>query len=231
MSQIFEWAANEVEIALEKAENETERAAIKTAFASLTTIHDILNDIEEDVRPSMNVVNMFLKQLMNFQPLTPIEDNPEDWELDRTEEDGTTISHHKRLPTLTECVRADQKRILSDSGRYYCFDILNSDQGPYSGGLPGRVLDDIAPIGFPYLPVGKACLFTKNFRVFDEPDLDDKVAGWDTVGIIRVKMADGTIHEVNKFFKLSLDGIWQEIPEVEYDSRFKKYQARMKKES
>lgn len=185
---------------------------------------------------SPGAVKAILLQLLNKEPLTPIEDGEDDWVLVRgytptleTQQDDSPweIYEHKRRSTLfkriiynCETGLADRTD-LSDSERCICIDV-NDPNNMYTGGIGQAILDEMIPITMPYMPLGKIKIFTEGFKYNDKFE-----GGCDTRAVLYFRMPDGEMKQVKRFFKqdhVIKDPI--EITEAEYFARKKEVMSR-----
>lgn len=221
------WAQEELRIAIEteeKSQGENSEKDTKRA-------NDILKALETaegcyevilDSRAPRSLVSQMLSQLMNGQPLSPIYDTDDIWELDENQPEYGIKYVCKRLPTLTKLVTKDEggeeKVEYNDLGRYYCFDLAHSNR-PFTGGLGGAVLNALEPITFPYYPIGKYSIFTERLRAYQDISEDDV----DTIGILRIRYPTSQIFTVEKYFKLTPDKEkWVETDRADYQARRRK---------
>lgn len=170
-------------------------------------------------------------QLLNEDPLTPIEENvEEDWILvggfdpaAGNENPGFSMYRNRRRATLFKKVTYDRKTgeedevKYTDSGRYICMDINTNEI--YSGGMGSLILDEMMPITFPYSPIGKIKIFTEDFKAFQECEED-----FDTIGVLYMRDTTGKMIEIKRFFKK--DHMTKDVVEInvnEYMARKKKW--------
>lgn len=221
------WAREELRIAIEiekkswgeNSENDPKNLASDDTINSLSGAVFCYNYILNSGAPR-GLVSQMLKQLMNDQPLSPIHENEDIWELDEEQPEVGTKYFCKRLPTLTKLVTIDEegkeKVKYNDSGRYYAFDTFQPGR-LYTGGLAEGVLNDLVPIKFPYHPMGKFAICTERFKSY--PTTSDV----DTIGILHMRVPDGHVIPIDKYFKLTPDtGKWVKINGADYQSRRKK---------
>lgn len=223
------WALKEIDLAknLEGDENEYYNAAY-LAFC------DFLDRTEHLDKPG--IAKMIFTQLLHKEPLTPIEDDEDNWVIVEgfdpaagNDNPGWTIYQCKRRPTLFKKVTYDRKTgekdgvKFSDTGRYICIDI-NTEQ-MYTGGIGPAILDELFPISMPYSPLGKIKIFTEDFKCHEDFDGD-----FDTVGILYFRMPDGQMKEIKRCFKEDYKTHeMKEINMTEYLARKKKAEGMKKK--
>lgn len=222
-----EWAKNEIELAIknEHQPNATEKE-IQFGTGCFEAALHAYETMVEDVNAGKGALGLnaqILIQLVNKLPLTPIDDISDNWEEIASDEHGI-LYRCKRLDSLNKLVKPDKTVKFTDTNRYYCVDI-NDPESPFTGGLAGRVLDDILPIQFPYQPVGKIRIFLEQFSAY--PDKKEP----DTFGVLYFRFPDGQMQNANRYFKSDpKTEEWEEIRMTEYGSRRKKWQARVQRE-
>lgn len=222
-----EWGKKEVELAAAKEPdgNQVYNAAYR-AFCDVV-------DHAESV-PEKDDVIFVLETLLHSMPLTPIEDTEDEWETDAgidpaTENDnpGYTIYQSKRRRSLFK------KVTYSDKGNIVCFDDLNAydcidirTNQMYVGGMGPVVLNEMFPITFPYMPIGKVKIFTEDFKYHTDHEGD-----YDTAGVLYFRMTDGQMVKVMRFFKKDYNTDEMiEIAEGEYMERKRKFEFNTKEE-
>lgn len=175
----------------------------EAAYQTFCNFVDYTSDLK-----SPGAVKAILLQLLNKEPLTPIEDGEDDWVLVRgytpasgTDDSPWEIYGHKRRSTLFKRVIYNREtglvdRVdLSDYERCVCIDI-GDPNNMYSGGIGQVILDEMIPVTMPYMPLGKIKIFTEGFKY------DDKFEGdCDTKAVLYFRMPDGEIKKVKRFFK------------------------------
>lgn len=226
------WAREELRRAIEIEENSRgEKSEKDPRNLAAEDAVNALNIAEWCYETGLNsgaprgLVCQIFNQLMQDQPLSPIQEDEDIWEWleeRRGISPGESYIKYfcKRLPTLTKLVTTDEngeeKIKYNDSGRYYCFDAFQQGR-LYTGGLAEAVLNELVPIEFPYYPTGKFAIFTERFRSYPTtPDVD-------TIGILRMRAPDGHTIFIDRYFKLTPDGDkWIQTDGADYQSRRRK---------
>lgn len=220
------WAQEEVRIAIEIEKNsrgeksdDVSEDLTNDIVQALTTAalcygHILYNDVPK------GLVSKILNQLIQEQPLSPIHENDDIWELHDEQSEHGTKYFCTRLPSLTKLVTTDEngeeKVKYNDTGRYCCFDIFQPGR-LYTGGLAEAVLNELVPIEFPYHPMGKFAICTERFKAY--PTTSDV----DTIGILHMRVPDGHVVPIDRYFKLTPDtGTWVQTDGADYQSRRKK---------
>lgn len=221
---MLDWARREVEIACKrenpnKKEGEFDygRACYESA---LKAFESLCGDGHSGF--SIKMTQAILNRLINGQPLTPIEDADDIWNMCSRPKDGPEVYQCKRMCSLFKRVYADGTVKYSDNNYSYCINIHNSNS-TYSSGLVGRIINEMFPITMPYMP-------GEPIKVYCEDFLTDKKNGdFDTVGVFyALKTENGKQEriEINRFFRAPKGdekGNWVEISKEEYTQR--KYES------
>lgn len=234
MSNVKEWAKREIELAMTGERFEGKEAIDELYKVALEAFCDLSDKVDQVDKPGL--AKTLITQLMHGDPLTPIEDNEEDWVVVEgfdpavgNENPGWTIYQCKRRNSLFKKVSYDRKTGEEDSVEYndtersICYDINTNNA--YTGGMGPAVLNKFDPIKMPYQPLGKIRIFTEDFKCHEDYDGD-----FDTVGVLYFRDPDGEVRQVMKFFKEDYKTKQMvEINKTEYLSRKKKYMERRKK--
>lgn len=155
--------------------------------------------------------SLILKRLLDGDPLCSLTDEEKWWmPLDGSQD----LSYHIRRPSLTRKLEEDGSYFYLDNKRVECID-QNDPMHPYTNGVIEYILvNQISPIKFPYMPVGKFKVYTERF-LYDEKN---KEYGHDTLMITYVRTPAYRMLRIYKYYKISEDG-WIEIYEWEYAER------------
>ena len=212
--KVLDWARKEVEIACRKKKTKKDmkycyRSALK-AFESLCE--------DSHSSSSLSVTQDILNKLIDGQPLTPIEDKDDTWEVGGFPKDKCSrVYQCERLSSLFKEVRNDGAITYDDLERLYCVDIDNTDNTYMASGLVRRIINERFPITMPYTP-------GKPFKVYCKRFLSrQKYGDRQTIGILFVRNPkEDCIYEINRFFReteINEEGDWIEISEDEYEER------------
>lgn len=158
-----------------------------------------------------------LFSLLKGENLSPIEDLDEDWELicgmDSDIYCGSfSIYQCLRRPSLFKKV-AQNKIEFIDKDRAIFIDIDSKNEYDIDT-IALKILDEEAPITFPYLVSEKIKVYTDHFN---SEGIKDAII--DTFGILFFLMPSGELKEVKRFFKIDSDGKIVEICSAEYFQR------------
>lgn len=224
-----EWARKEVELAVSHESHPEEATPEQVDFGVVcfkSALHafEVLVDENQGGDGALGLSAQILNQLINRQPLSPVDDIPENWEEISKDENGTTY-RSTRIESLIRYIRNDGASLCTDASRYYCVDINNPNK-PFHGGLGAQMLDEMVPITFPYQPVGKIRIFLEQFPTYPDKPTND------TIGVLYFRFPDGQMQNVNRFLKENHETKkWEEIQMTEYNARRTKWLARVEREA
>lgn len=232
------WAKKEMDLATAQvsfgAPDETKKEIFKYYEEAFLAYCDFLDHMEKLDRSDLS--KTIFRQLLNEDPLVPIEDNDIDWVVI----EGFDPSHDNASPgwSIYQCKRRSSlfKKVIynketgeiertkySDAERYICIDI--NTERVYSGGMGPVVLDELIPITMPYFPTGKIKIFTEEFKAYED------TGDFDTIGVLYCRLTDGRIKEIKRFFKENHETYKMvEIDRNEYLARKKKTEGRKQKQ-
>ena len=209
------WANNEVNRALDReinsdGDDEDGYCYAEGCYKSALDAFAVLCEYGHS-GASISITANILNRLINGQPLTPIEDIPEDWREAWKENDSVKHYQNKRLSSLFKDVYSDGRIEYSDVNAYECID--EGSDIPYHGGGAGQIFHKYFPITFPYYPP------TKKYRIITRTVLfDPKNGDFDTKAYLKIISPDGKETEVNRYFGETKNG-WQEIDCYEFYRR------------
>ena len=155
---------------------------------------------------------------MNGQPLTPIEDTDDIWDVRAANGYGYRSYQCMRMSSLFKHVYPDGIVKYSDVDRSYCLNI-NDPKVSYSLGLVRDIIDEMFPITMPYIPGNPIKVYCEDFLT------DKKNGDFCTVGVFYALKTEAGKQEkidINRFFREPEDdepGAWIEISKEEYDER------------
>lgn len=226
VEEVKEIARHEVELALEENRVDHNEKLDKVYKEALRLFCDFVDGIAEAQLPEAAVYSVF-SQLMDQNPLTPIEDKEDDWvlvegfdpALGNEEHPEYSLYRNKRRSSLYKKIiygKEDPEIIFSDTSRAISVDIDTKSFGFSEMGL--AVLDETIPITFPYEPIGKIKIYEEKFKCYEESNAEH-----DTIGVLYFRFVDGRMLKVDRFFKKSLGGRnFEEITKQEYLNRKEK---------
>lgn len=217
---VLDWAKREVEIACKKENPNGKEGEFDYGCACYESALKAFKSLCDDDHSgfSIKMTQAILTRLLDGQPLTPIEDTEDIWDVCSCPEDGPKVYQCKRMSSLFKHVYADGSVKYSDINSSYCIDI-HDPHNTYSSGLVGKIIDEMFPITMPYMP-------DKPIKVYCEDFLTDKKNGdFDTVGVFyMLKNENGKQEkiEINRYFRepeSDEEGSWTEISKEEYYKR------------
>lgn len=197
-----DWGEKELKLVKDSLDDKDLSVLYDKAYEAYCNFVENIYDDDIDVL-KIQIIKTIFMQFINNEPLTPIRDNEDDWEVvdkEENDEHKYLIYKCKRRYTLFKKVTYDKNNgniintKFSDTGRYMCVDINTGKT--YVGGLAGLILDETIPITMPYSPIGKIKIYTEDFKCYDDKETDP-----DTIGILYLQMPDGQIQEKKRFFK------------------------------
>lgn len=194
---IIEWAKSEVEIASKKERGDKPESewdyGVACYESALKALESLCADGHSDY--SIGVTKHILNRLIDWKPLTPIEDTEEIWELKYTNESGESHYQCKRMSSLFKVVSPDGQITYHDINRYFCVDEDNPDVRYYNG-FVRSIYDEMCPMEMPYMPTDGV-----DKVVCAELLTDPKNGDYDTMAILYIQRANGEKVEVNRYFK------------------------------
>lgn len=169
----------------------------------------------------------FLDLLVNEKPLTPLQDDPDDWSyVEYSKEAYEKLGYKekyqcKRYPSLFKNVNLDETITFHDNDRVICFDPIFETTSMF--GLASKVYDEMFPIKMPYKPNDEPDEFVV-FNFLSNPK-NKKESDYDTSLLLYINKRNGEKIEVNRFFREireneeSTYGSWVEIDILEVKER------------
>lgn len=220
----IEWAKNEVEIACKRENCERDDNKWDYACACFDSAMKAFKSLLEDNHSgcSIGITKSILDRLIDNLPLTPIENTPDMWEL--AYEVGEIKGYRcKRMGGLFKDVNPDGTVSYKDINRARGYD-LHSPYGVYSCGLVNRLIDELYPITWPYMPA------TTHYKVYIEDWLTYRKNGdLDTIRISHVITPDGEKVAINRYYA-EIDGEYRRVSYLTYRKRVAQHKLRVRKE-
>lgn len=211
---MINWAENEVKIACEKEHPGLKEGEWDYGCACYQSALKAYKSLAEDGHSgySWGMTGNILNRLINGNPLTPIEDVDDTWsDAPIYKSDDHVTYQCKRKPSLFKEVYNDGRVEYRDRDMFICVDIRSG--ATYTSGLVRKVMQEIFPITFPYMPGNCIKVYCEDFLT------DPKNGDFDTVGIIYCKTDDGK-KNIKRYFKASSNGDgWEEINFYHYIRR------------
>lgn len=222
MAHTIEWAERETNLGAAENGQKEYYEAVFNAYCFVKHEFDTLE--------FPGVAKTLLRQLLEGEPLTPIENVDENWFVisgfdpaANGDNPGFTVYQSNRRGSLYKHVKYDRKTgevdevSFTDTDRSVCIDIETEEI--YTSTFANGILDEMVPIKMPYYPKGKIKIFVDEFRAYPESKEND------TIAILHFRFEDGRMQEVMRFFKV--DPVADEVVEIdkqEYIYRKKKSQ-------
>lgn len=209
-----EWAEKEVEIACEKERAGQDPSEWDYGVACYESALKAYKSLMEDGHSGMSIsiAKRILNNLIDGNPLTPIEDTPDVWHERCVFKDEVVENYQcSRMSSLFKYVYKDGTVKYSDLRRVYCVDKDNPDLS-YTNGIATHLIDELYPITMPYIPGERFKVTCEDFLV------DPKNGDFDTKGILYLDRKDGTREFINKYYKETDTG-FVEIDISEYYER------------
>lgn len=221
MSNILDWARNEVAIVCKKENPNRKEGEFDYGCACYESALKAFESLAGDGHSgfSIKMTQAILNRLIDGKPLTHIEDKDDIWNTVYEIQDKK-IYQCKRMSSLFKHIQEDGTIEYTDNNYCYCINIHDSND-TYSSNFVSQLIYEKFPITMPYMPANKP------IKVYCEEFLTDKKNGdFDTLGVFYlIKEENGQPNriEINRFFKEMFetkDGKpWIEITKEEYDER------------
>ena len=220
MSEILNWAKKEFELACKRENPERKEGEFDYGCACYESALKAFESLCEDEHSgfSIKMTQTILNRLINFQPLTPIEDTDDIWHKVGDEDDCTSYQC-KRMCSLFKNVYTDGTVKYSDNNYSYCVDI-NDPNCTYYWKEARRIIDEMFPITMPYMPGKPIVVYCEDFLT------DENHGDFDTVGILyAIKEEHGKQEkiDINRFYRKAAEnegdgkGTMIEISKEEYE--------------
>lgn len=223
---MLEWAKKEIEIACKKETPNKKEDEWNYGCACYESALKALSSLLEDGHSgfSMGITMHILNRLLEWKPLTPIEDTDDIWNpYYYSYNSGDKQYQCTRMSSLFKTIHSDGSIEYRDVDRVVCTDI-NNENNTYHSGLVTRIVHEMYPIKMPYMPSDKP------FNVYVSDYLTDPNNGdFDTIGIHYLVTPDGNKVDINRYFKEDADdGETVEITSEEMFERIKMHHHRLK---
>ena len=221
-----EWAKKEIELACKYERGDKDPEEWDYGCACYESAYKAFQSLMEDghSRLSISSVKDILIRLIDFKPLTPIEDTPDIWGNMYSCDGDNYVSYQcKRMSSLFKHVYKDGTVEYTDVDRLVCVYKDEIDGFCWHSNVVDKFFNELYPITMPYYP------FTRPWIVQCTECLSDPKNGdFDTIGIWSACKPNGEYISIEKFLKETDKG-WTEISRNEYNSRFLKEIERRKK--
>lgn len=211
---MLDWAKKEVEIACKRENPDRKDGEFDYGCAcyesALKAYESLCNDNHSGY--SFGITRSILIRLMDGNPLTPIEDADNIWNLVDIGKKDCKTYQCSRKSSLFKDVYTDGTVKYNDTDRVYCRNI--ETLCTYSSGLINKVINEMYPITMPYIPERPWHVNCLDFLT------DKKNGDFDTYAIFSIEK-DGETVQINRYFKSDegTDDDWVELTEAEYEER------------
>lgn len=215
---VLHWAKREVEEAIKREREDKPESewdyGVACYESALKAYEALISDNHSGF--SITVTKNILNRLIDGNPLTPIEDTEDIWNL-VSQKDGLTIYQCSRMSSLFKNVtESDGNVSVKYNNLNACYCIEEGNSIPHHSSLVNKLYSEIFPITLPYMPPNKP-----DIVVYKESLTDPENGDFDTIAILRVQKPSGKEIEVNRYFKEAKTD-WEEIGKAEYDERVHK---------
>ena len=219
---MLEWARNEVRIACERENPDRKEGEWDYGCACYESALKAFECLMEDPHTgySFGVTKDILIRLMNHIPLTPLKGTDDEWAKDESQDDLEYETYQNiRRGSLWKNIYPDGRVEFHDNDRVYFVNAMLPNCTWFSG-LVNRIVHEMYPIKFPYVPEEKSYIIYGNEYLTDRKNGD-----FDTIELLYVKTPSGEEVEIKRYFAESPDG-WKEISFDECYERKLKHQLR-----
>lgn len=230
-SEMEKWAENEVRLACmaERKSSGTPEGRWDYGCACYESALKALKVLAKEGHSgsSIRFTRNILNRLIEWKPLSPIEDTPDMWKYSHMNKETREIVYqNRRMSSLFKTVYSDGRIVYNDIDRVVCRDIGSGSR--CRSGTIQYIIDEMYPITMPYMP-----RTNKKYVVYCAELLTDRKNGdFDTVGIFHCIKPDGERVEIKRYFKESSEANgWTEINYDEWIDRLSLDLMRKIKES
>lgn len=191
---MISWAEREVEFACKKENPDRKEGVFGYGYACYESALKAFKSLMEDGHSvaSIDFTKEILNRLIEHKPLTEIEDVKDDWDFLTRIPNNYDEYRSNRMGSLFKEVYPDGTIKYHDVNRVQCVD---QNDCMYYNGFVSRIIHDLYPIKMPYFPESPYVVFVEEYLY--DPDNGD----FDTLRLIKVQLPDGTVHELNKYYK------------------------------
>lgn len=218
---LSDWAEREVAIAC-KGEDSYGTGCYQSA---LKAFRSLCNDGHSGF--SIGLTKQILDRLIDGKPLTPITDNPEEWnECCDFDRDGKAVYQNSRMYALFKYVYDDGTVEYSDVDRTILIEVQDDGtETPWHSGLASKLVNEICgPITLPYIPSDKP--YKVYAQQFDSVNAEPGC--FDTSYIIKIVDPEGNEIPCERFYAETYRDM-EEISEEEYNRRRLSYEQALQR--
>ena len=196
MSDMLDWAKKEIELAIDNEKRYADEEDCRYSVAWYESAFKAFKSLYEDNHSgcSIQITKNILNRLIDGNPLTPIEDTDEVWNLISQKDDVTTYQC-SRMSSLFKYVKksnsGDTVVTYRDINACYCLE--EGKDISYHFGLINKLYSEMFPITMPYMPPTKP-----DIAVCKELLTDPKNGDFDTVAFLYIIKPSCEKIEVNR---------------------------------
>lgn len=167
MGDMLDWAKREVEIACKKENPNRKEGEFDYGCSCYESALKAFESLLEDGHYGFGIkmTQAILIRLLNGQPLTPIEDTEDIWNVHSCSgilAHGIDVYQCKRMSSLFKHIYFDGTVKYYDVDNSYCVDI-NNPSNTYSSSLVRKLIDEMFPIKMPYMPGKPIAVYCEDF--------------------------------------------------------------------
>lgn len=215
----IKWAEREVRLACKKENPNLKNGEWDYGCvcynSALKAYKALMESIEEDGHSgfSWSVTQNIISRLMQFKPLTPIEDTEDIWDGICHKSDDYTSYQCGRYTSFFKKVYKDGRVEYTDTNRAVCYDLREENPVAYSCAyLNHEVLDKMFPISMPYMPLSKPYrMYVEEMKLSNNSNSD-----YDTQIVRYIETPDNKRICINRYFT-EKDNKMIEITEEEFE--------------
>lgn len=216
MSNLLEWAKNEVKLAKAYDTNPDDFGYYSACVDSaLKAYKSLTKDGHSGM--SIGITKSLLNALIDGRPLTPLTGEDSEWVVSYQTKDQDSITmQNNRMSSVFKTIYTDGRVKYSDINRCVCVSIETGST--FSFGMVNDLLDEKYPITFPYIPSG-----TPYRAECDDFLMNPLMGDYDHFALLRLQLPDGSYDVSCKtYWREVRRGGFEVITEEEYKSDYYK---------
>lgn len=212
----------EVELACKRENPDRKEGEFDYGCACYESALKAYNSLQEDGHSglSIRITQNILNRLIDYKPLTPIEDTDDIW--DRTkylDEPDCEAYRCNRMVSLSKYVYKDGIVKYRDQDYVEVYDTDDREHS-WKNGFISNLIHEMFPITMPYVSSEEPFkVYIRTFTAYPQPSLMCRV-GYDTIHILYGTKPDGKNFAIDRYFKEHDDG----IIEIDYDEYIDRYE-------
>ena len=186
--RILDWARREIELA-KKNESDYGAMCYESAFKAFKSLCD-----DDHSGMSIGFTKEILDRLIDGKPLSPIKNTDDIWEHVHDRENGAKVYQCSRMSSLFKDVLPDGTVAFNDTNRVV---IKTKDCLIWHSGKASKLINDIYPIKFPYMPDDKPYIVQQDDFCYKKPDA---VEAYDHYAFLSYKDPNGKEFLIDKYY-------------------------------